>query len=158
MQTSGTRTAFLFGRCPNLQEQPQPELLPLGKGSRNLPNVRSGICWTMQCLCSALTFPAPIPHYLAQQKWLLSSPWKKSCQELSLEEEEVCFVADTSLICARAPFLDSEGILRTVAGHILLLGAPAPFGPMIPAFPTLPLGFPHAGPHSSFPAPIPELS
>lgn len=148
-QTPGTRTAFLVGRCPNLHKPPQPELLPLGKGSRNLPNVRSGICRTMLCLCSALTFPAPIPHYLARHRWLLSSPWQqKSCKEPSLEEN-VCFVADTSLTSARASFPGSEGIRRTVAGHILLLGVPAPFGPMIPASQSLPLGFPHAGSHSS---------
>lgn len=146
-QGPGTKTAFLVGRCPNLQEQPQPELLPLGKGSRNLRNVRSGICWTKQCLCSALTFPAPIPHDLAPQNWLLSSAWEqKSCKDPGSKEGEVHSVADTSLTPAGATFPGSGGILRTDRTHPVL-GVPAPFGPVLPAFGTPP---PLASPTPAF--------
>lgn len=149
MQSPGTRTAFLVGRCPNLQEQPQSELLPLGKGSRNLPNVRSGICWTIRCLCSALTFPALIPHYLAPQNWHLSSPWEqKSCKEpSSKEEEEVCLNPLSFLL--RASFLGSGGILRTVRTHPAAgypcslwpcaLSSPEPFPGIPSCWPPLPL-------------------
>lgn len=154
-QGPGTKTAFLVGRCPNLQEQPQPELLPLGKGSRNLRNVRSGICWTKQCLCSALTFPAPIPHYLAPQNWLLSSAWEqKSCKDPGSKEGEVHSVADTSLTPAGATFPGSGGILRTVTGHILCWVS---LLPLALRFQLLGLPLPLPPPPQRFPAPHPWL-
>lgn len=154
-QGPGTKTAFLVGRCPNLQEQPQPELLPLGKGSRNLRNVRSGICWTKQCLCSALTFPAPILHYLAPQNWLLSSAWEqKSCKEPGSKEGEVHSVADTSLTPAGATFPGSGGILRTVTGHILCWVS---LPPLALCFQLLGLPLPLPPPPQRFPAPRPWL-
>lgn len=127
--------------------------LPVGKGSRNLPNIRSGICWTMQCLCSALTFPALIPHYLAPQNsgiWAVLGSRRVAKSQAPRRRWYFCNWALSHF--ARAPFPGSGGILRTLRTHPAA-GCPCSLWPCISSFPEPSPGIPSPWPPFLLPPP-----
>lgn len=155
MQSPGTRDSFSCWKVSKSARTTPARASPSWKGQQESPKRQ---LWDLldnavPVLSSDLSSTNPT-LFGSTKLWLLSSPWEqKSCKEPSSKErEEVWFVADPSLISARAPFPGSGGILRFFRTHPAA-GCPCSLWPCASSFPEPSFGIPSCWPPLPLPPP-----